>query len=144
MNRWAGGGFLPGGLRVDPVAPRRPLSQADTMAERGWRSFSATDFNHEAVTSRDEMLEMCFRNGLIPRERACLRCGQPARLDPRKRRFRCDKSVSIRKQKKQRCGWSASVFSGLRRPAARRTLPPSPSPASPEHPHSPQQHQPIR
>nr|XP_027228456.1 uncharacterized protein LOC113820322 [Penaeus vannamei] len=39
-------------------------------------------------------------------------CGQPARLDLKKKRFRYDKAVAVRRQKRQRCDWSASMFVG--------------------------------
>lgn len=51
----------------------------------------------EVTTSHDEMLEMCIHHGLIYRLKACVKCGRPAWLDVKKRRFRCNWVMVVRK-----------------------------------------------
>lgn len=73
------------------------------MAERGGCSHSVNDFMCEITISQ---------NALLYRDRACTRCGQPACLELIKKRFRCDKAMAVRKQKRKKYGWSASLFMG--------------------------------
>ena len=87
------------------------------MSECGGCSYSETDFLREIAISQEKMLDMCFRHGLLRREKDCGRCGQPAP--------ECEvASLPV-------C-CSVAVSSGLGPPAG-RTLPPSHF-AAKEHP----------
>ena len=48
---------------------------AAAMAECGGCSYSETDFLREIATSQEKMLEMCFRHGLLRREKAAAGAG---------------------------------------------------------------------
>lgn len=75
-------------------------------------SWSIYEFIREKCSNPDALLEVWYTHGLLHWQKDCERCGQPSRVDLRRKQLRCDKTVSTRKQKKQRCGWHVSLLNG--------------------------------
>lgn len=67
-------------------------------------------FYHKYCEAPEDLLQLCISHGLILESKDCENCGKTAVLDINKKLFRCQKMVSVRKQKRRKCGWSQSMF----------------------------------
>lgn len=65
--------------------PRMPIHSRPDGRVRGVLTLCVTGFLCMIAVSRDVMFEVCYRHGLLCRERACARCGEPATWTSRQR-----------------------------------------------------------